>query len=177
MLGALKDAVLILDEVKRLDTNIQKLTDRVDAIERRLTQDDQDRAVGAARDEALVAKIEAATRVAVVEASAKLSDRLTRLEIGLENGKSANGASLPPPARPDEPAHPTANSARPSAIQVTSSPTSPPCSAWSAPATRRMTRETARQGEEREGRPGRRKRAAEDHRGSPVVGDALTLSA
>ncbi len=64
VLGALKDAVLILDEVKRLDTNIQKLTDRVDAIERRLTQDDQDRAVGAARDEALVAKIEAATRVA-----------------------------------------------------------------------------------------------------------------
>ena len=82
VLRALKDAVLILDEIRRLNENIRKLVDRVEAMERRLTHLERDQAVGAARDEALIAKFEAATRAAAAEAHAKFIERIVRLEHG-----------------------------------------------------------------------------------------------
>lgn len=91
--GALKDAVLILDEIKRLNENVRKLVDRVESMERRSNDVERDRAVGAARDEALIAKFEAATRAAAAEARASLIERIVRLEHAAAEAGKTKGRS------------------------------------------------------------------------------------
>lgn len=88
--GALKDAVLILDEIKRLGANVGKLVDRVEAVEARLTELEKDRAVGEARDEALIAKFEAATRAAGAETHAAMIERIVRLEHRIDTAETAD---------------------------------------------------------------------------------------
>lgn len=78
--GALKDAILILDEVKRLSDNIRKLVDRVDRLEQRVGDLEKHEAVEAVKGDVLLVRLEAATRVAAAETHAALIERIVRIE-------------------------------------------------------------------------------------------------
>jgi len=78
--GALKDAILILDEVKRLSDNIRKLVDRVERLEQRVGDLETHDAIDAVKGDALVARLEAATRIAAAESHASLIERIVRIE-------------------------------------------------------------------------------------------------
>lgn len=78
--GALKDAILILDEVNRLSDNIRKLVDRVERLEQRVGDLETHDAVDAVKGDALVARLEAATRIAAAESHASLIERIVRIE-------------------------------------------------------------------------------------------------
>lgn len=82
--GAIKNGILILEEMNRLKDNIKKILDRVEELEKRLDKIDTGNQISAVRDEALIAKFEAATKAASAETHARLIERIVRLEMTIE---------------------------------------------------------------------------------------------
>ena len=109
LFGGVKQAVLILEKLERLNTNIQKLTDKIETLETRVTKLEHANELAAVRSEANFENVKVSTTAVVERAITHhyktLIERIIHIESRLGNldqpKRSSQTSRLRPPDEPE----------------------------------------------------------------------------